>query len=184
MVRPTRGGCTSGYCRGMQDAPRWVCADKQLPSIHGAMAAVSNEIRTRAEGMGIDRTVLELVNLRCSQVNGCAFCLHLHTHLALRGGESPQRIAVLPAWRESGLFSNLEQAALTIAEAVTTVSERHLTEDEYDLLREDLTDEQIALLVYAASMINAFNRVSILSHHPVTYRESFGAPLKKDSHAS
>lgn len=173
-----------GTVRAMEDAPRWVYADKQLPSIHGAMAAVSNEIKTRADAIGIPRTVLELVNLRCSQLNGCAFCLHLHTHLALRGGESPQRIAVLPAWRESGLFTQVEQTALTIAEAVTTVSHSHLTDDEYDLLREDLTDDQLALLVYAASMINAFNRVSILSHHPVTYRETFGTPVKGVTHGS
>lgn len=127
----------------MDDAPRWVYADKQLPAIHGSMAAVSNEIKARADSLGIDRTILELVNLRCSQINGCAFCLHLHTHLALRAGESPQRIAVLSAWLESGLFSRVEQAA-----------------------------------------INAFNRVSILSHHPVTHREHFGAPLKRSTHAS
>lgn len=168
----------------MEDAPRWVYADKQLPMIHGAMAAVSSEIKARADDMGLDRTILELVNLRCSQINGCAFCLHLHTHLALRAGESPQRIAVLPAWRESGLFSRVEQSALTVAESVTEVAERHLSDDEYDLLREDLTDDQLALLIYAASMINAFNRVSILSHHPVTHREHFGAPLKRSTHAS
>jgi AhpD family alkylhydroperoxidase len=120
----------------MHDAPRWVYADKQLPLIHGAMAAVSSEIKALAGDIGIDRIVLELVNLRCSQINGCAFCLHLHTHLALRAGESPQRIAVLSAWRESGMFSSVEQAALAIAEAVTEVAERHLTDDEYDLLRE------------------------------------------------
>jgi AhpD family alkylhydroperoxidase len=164
-------------------ADRWVYADKQLPEIHGAMAAVSREIKQRADELGIDRTVLELVNLRCSQINGCAFCLHLHTHLALRGGESPQRIAVLSAWRESGLFSRVEQAALAVAEAVTRVAERHLSPDEYDLLREDLTDDQLALLVYSASMINAFNRVSILSHHPITYRESFGAPSGREPRA-
>lgn len=168
----------------MTDTPRRVYADKQLPQVHGAMAAVSNEIKARADDLGIDRAILELVNLRCSQINGCAFCLHLHTHLALRAGESPQRIAVLSAWRESGLFSRVEQAALTIAESVTTVSERHLADNEYDLLREDLTDDQLALLVYAASMINAFNRVSILSHHPVSHREHFGAPVKRSNHAS
>ena len=168
----------------MPDTPRWVYADKQLPAIHGAMAAVSTEIKTRADELGIDRTVLELVNLRCSQINGCAFCLHLHTHLALRAGESPQRLAVLSAWRESGLFTRVEQAALTLAEAVTTVADRHLSDDEYDLLREDLTDDQLALLVYAASMINAFNRVSILSHHPVTHRESFGAAPERSAPAS
>lgn len=160
----------------MGEGHRYVYTDKQMPSIHGAMAAVSKEIRARADEHGIDHIVLELVNLRASQLNGCAFCLHLHTHLALRDGESPQRIAVLPAWRESGLFTRVEQAALKIAEAVTLVADRHLSDDEYDLLREDLTDDQLALLVYAASMINAFNRISILSHHPVTYREQFGAP--------
>ncbi|KGN34293.1 carboxymuconolactone decarboxylase [Knoellia sinensis KCTC 19936] len=164
------------------DAPRWVYADKQQPSIHGAMAAVSNEIRVRADAVGISKMVLELVNLRSSQINGCAFCLHLHTHLALRGGESPQRIAVLPAWREADLFTEVERAALTIAEAVTRVSEGHLTDDQYDLLREILTDDQLALLIYAASMINAFNRVSILSHHPVTHRESFGTPVTGGTH--
>lgn len=169
----------------MDDAPRWVYADKQLPAIHGAMANVSTEIRARAADLGIDRAVLELVNLRCSQINGCAFCLHLHTHLALRAGESPQRIAVLPAWRDSGMFTAVEAAALSIAEAVTRVADGHLSDDDYDLLREDLTDDQLALLVYSASMINAFNRVSILSHHPVTHRESFGAPpLRRDTHAS
>lgn len=165
-------------------APRWVYADKQLPTIHGAMARVSTEIRSRAGELGIDLLVLELVNLRCSQINGCAFCLHLHTHLALRAGESPQRIAVLSAWRESGMFSRVEQAALAVAEAVTNVAERHLSDDEYDLLREDLTDDQLALLVYTASMINAFNRVSILSHHPVTHREHFGTPVKGSTHPS
>lgn len=154
---------------------RYVYTDKQQPTVHGAMAAVSTEIRERAAEHGIDHVVLELVNLRASQINGCAFCLHLHTHMALRAGESPQRIAVLPAWRESGLFTRVEAAALRIAEAVTLVADRHVTDDEYDLLREDLTDDQLALLVYAASMINAFNRISILSHHPVTYREEFGA---------
>ena len=168
----------------MPDAPRWVFADKQLPAIHGAMAAVSKEIKAHAESLGIDRSVLELVNLRCSQINGCAFCLHLHTHLALRAGESPQRIAVLSAWQESGLFTRVEEAALTIAEAVTTVADQHLSDDEYDLLREDLTDDQLAVLIYAASMINAFNRVSILSHHPVTHRESFGEPPTGGSRGS
>ncbi|HEX5970136.1 MAG TPA: carboxymuconolactone decarboxylase family protein [Intrasporangium sp.] len=160
----------------MGEGHRYVYTDKQMPTVHGAMAEVSNEIRARAEEHGINRSVLELVNLRASQINGCAFCLHLHTHLALRGGESPQRIAVLTAWRESGLFTRVEQAALKVAEAVTLVADRHLSDDEYDLLREDLNDDQLALLVYAASMINAFNRISILSHHPVTYREQFGSP--------
>src|SRR5690606_11529922 len=80
------------YRHGMGEGHRYVYTDKQMPSIHGAMAAVSKEIRARADEHGIDHIVLELVDLRASQLNGCAFCLHLHTHLALRDGESPQRI--------------------------------------------------------------------------------------------
>ena len=75
---------------------RYVYTDKQMPAVHGAMAQVSNEIRAGAEEHGLDRTVLELVNLRASQINGCAFCLHLHTHLALRGGESPSASPCCP----------------------------------------------------------------------------------------
>lgn len=160
----------------MDDASRWVYVDKQLPSVHTALGAVTTEVRARAAEVGVPKSTLELVNLRCSQLNGCAFCLHLHTHIALRGGESPQRLAVLPAWRESALFTRPEQAALMVAEAVTLVADRHLTDDEYDLLREDLTDDQLSVLIYAATMINAFNRVSVLSHHPVSHRESFGRP--------
>lgn len=102
----------------------------------------------------------------------------------------PAGRGVAPAHRRAtrlarlGLFTRVEQAALTVAESVTTVSQQHLADDEYDLLREDLTDDQLALLIYAASMINAFNRVSILSHHPVTYRESFGAPLRRSTNGS
>lgn len=89
---------------------------------HGAMAAVSNEIKTPADGRGIQRTVLELVNLRVFPDQRLRVLSSPRSHLALRGRESPERIAVLPAWRASGLFTSVEQAALTIAEAVTTVS--------------------------------------------------------------
>ncbi|MCC2592718.1 carboxymuconolactone decarboxylase family protein [Tessaracoccus sp. OS52] len=162
----------------MADAPRWVFIDRQLPTIHSAMTAVATEVRARAAELGIEKSTLELVNLRASQINGCAYCLHLHTHLALRAGESPQRIAVLATWRETDLFNRIEKAALNIAEAVSLVSQLRLTEVEYDSMREDLTDDQLALLIYAATTINAFNRVSILSHHPVVERASFGKPIK------
>lgn len=146
---------------------RRVYIDKQSPSIFRAMAATSAEIRARAEAIGLPRTTIELVNVRVSQVNACVYCLDLHTGLAIEAGESVQRLAVLPGWRETALFTPAERAALTLAEAVTLVAGDHLGADAYDGLREVLTDDELSVLIWAAISINAFNRVSILSGHPV-----------------
>lgn len=96
-----------------------------------------------------------------------AFCLSVHSTALLEAGDTAQRIAVLPAWRETELFSDTERAALEIAEAVTWIADTHLEDEEYALLREHLTDDQLSLLTWAAITINAFNRVSIMSRYPV-----------------
>jgi AhpD family alkylhydroperoxidase len=147
--------------------PARIYLDKQSPSVFRALTGTARELRARAAEAGIDRSVLELVNVRVSQINRCAYCLDRHTRIALDGGETPQRLAVLPAWRETTLFSSLEQAALEIAEAVTLVADAHLDDEAYTLVREHLSDNQLSLLTWAAITINAFNRVSILSGHPV-----------------
>lgn len=113
---------------------------------------------------------MELVNIRVSQLNRCLFCLDLHTRVALEEGESAQRIAVLPVWQEAELFSDVERAALTIAEAVTEVTDHHLTDEQYTAVREHLSDDQVSALVWSAIMINTFNRISILSRHPIKRR--------------
>ncbi|MGP3967293.1 carboxymuconolactone decarboxylase family protein [Streptomyces sp. 6N223] len=149
-----------------------VYLDKQSPSVFAAMSATAAEIRARADDAGLSRVTLELVNVRVSQINACAYCLDLHSRRALAAGETPQRLAVLPAWRETELFTDVERAALEIAEAVTLVAGpgRHLPDADYDRLRQSLTDDQLSLLIWAAIAINAFNRVSILSRHPVPPR--------------
>ncbi len=139
----------------------------QSASVYRAYLDAAAEVRARADDAGLSRTVLELVNLRVSQINGCAFCLNLHSKALLEAGDTVQRIAVLPAWRDTQLFSDTERAALEIAEAVTWISEAHLDDDEYALLREHLTDDQVSLLIWSAITINAFNRVSIMSRYPV-----------------
>jgi AhpD family alkylhydroperoxidase len=148
-----------------------VYLDKQHPSVFAAMNATAAEIRARADDAGLSRATLELVNIRVSQINGCAYCLALHSRRALAGGETPQRLAVLPAWRETELFSEAERAALEIAEATTSIAGsgpgQHLPDDDYARLRQVLTDDQLSLLTWAAIAMNAFNRVSILSRHPV-----------------
>ncbi|WP_078323392.1 carboxymuconolactone decarboxylase family protein [Mycobacteroides salmoniphilum] len=147
-----------------------VYIDKQTPSVYQGLNKTAAELRTRATEAELSRTTLELVNIRVSQLNRCLFCLDLHTRVALEEGESTQRIAVLPVWQEAELFSDVERAALTIAEAVTEVADRHLTDEQYAAAREHLSDDQISVLVWSAIMINTFNRISILSRHPITRR--------------
>ncbi|MGV0749371.1 carboxymuconolactone decarboxylase family protein [Mycolicibacter minnesotensis] len=141
--------------------------NKQSASVYRSYLDAAAEVRARAEEAGLSRTVLELVNLRVSQINGCAFCLNMHSKALLETGDTVQRIAVLPAWRDTQLFSDTERAALEIAEAVTWISDTHLDDVEYSLLREHLTDDQVSLLIWSAITINAFNRVSIMSRYPV-----------------
>lgn len=147
-----------------------VYVDKQTPSVYQELTKAAAELRTRAAEAGLSRTTLELVNIRVSQLNRCLFCLDLHTRIALEEGESTQRIAVLPAWREADLFSDVERAALAIAEAVTEVTGDHLTDEQYAAARAQLSDDQLSALVWSAIMINTFNRISILSRHPIKRR--------------
>ncbi|GLE57849.1 carboxymuconolactone decarboxylase family protein [Mycobacteroides chelonae] len=147
-----------------------VYIDKQTPSVYQGLTKTAAELRAQATEAGLSRTTLELVNIRVSQLNRCLFCLDLHTRVALEEGESAQRIAVLPVWQEAGLFTDVERAALTIAEAVTEVTAGHLTDEQYAAAREHLSDDQVSVLVWSAIMINTFNRISILSRHPIKRR--------------
>lgn len=148
-----------------------IYVDKQQPAIYTALSAASRECRARAADVGLSRATIELLNVRCSQINRCAYCLDLHTKLAIREGVTAQQLGVLPAWRETEVFSPVEQVALEVAEAVTQVATDDLDDEEYDRLRRHVSDDQLAVLIAAASIINAFNRISILSQHPVTHRE-------------
>ncbi|MEW2626149.1 carboxymuconolactone decarboxylase family protein [Streptomyces sp. NPDC048106] len=148
-------------------AGRRVYVDKQSPRAYQALTRTAEEVRAVAADAGLDRRLVELVNLRVSQINGCAYCLSLHTRAALRAGETTQRLGVLPAWRDTELFSPRERAALALAEATTSPADAAAQEDAYDDARRVLTDEEISAVVWVAITINAFNRVSILSKHPV-----------------
>ena len=147
-----------------------VYIDKQTPSVYQGLTKTAAELRAQATEAGLSRTTLELVNIRVSQLNRCLFCLDLHTRVALEEGESAQRIAVLPVWQEAGLFTDVERAALTIAEAVTEVTAGHLTDEQYAAAREHLSDDQVSVLVWSAIIINTYNRISILSRHPIKRR--------------
>ncbi|MFI9364999.1 carboxymuconolactone decarboxylase family protein [Kitasatospora sp. NPDC053057] len=148
-------------------AARRVFIDKQSPKAYKALLAAAEAARAVATDAGLDRRLVELVNLRVSQINGCAYCLNVHTRAALREGETTQRLGVLPAWRDTELFTARERAALALAEATTNPSDAGAQQAAYALAREVLTEEEISAAVWVAITINSFNRVSIMSKHPV-----------------
>lgn len=141
--------------------------DKQTPAIFKSLNAVAIQVRAHATQIGVSRRLLELVNIRVSQLNECAYCLQLHTARALAEGETIHRLSVLPAWRETGLFQEKERAALMLAEGATLVAGERLDAADYGWIQSVLTADELAVLSWAAITINAFNRVSILSQHPV-----------------
>ncbi|MFF3663342.1 carboxymuconolactone decarboxylase family protein [Streptomyces olivochromogenes] len=141
--------------------------DKQSPKAYHALVQTSEAVRATAADAGLDRTVVELINLRVSQINGCAYCLNVHTRAALRAGETAQRLGVLAAWRDTELFTPAERAALALAEATTEPTDAGAQETAWAGARDVLTDDQISAVIWVAITINAFNRVSIMSKHPV-----------------
>jgi AhpD family alkylhydroperoxidase len=144
--------------------------DKADPKSWKALNGFGLKVKAAAEAAGLDRRLLELVSVRISQINGCAYCLDMHTKLAVEAGETEQRLAVLPAWREAGIFSEMEQAALVVAEAATELPDEETRIADLDGARTLLTDGQFSALQWLAIAMNAYNRVSILSRHPVRPR--------------
>ncbi|MFF4730235.1 carboxymuconolactone decarboxylase family protein [Streptomyces mirabilis] len=148
-------------------ATQRIFIDKQSPKAYHALVQTSEAVRATAADAGLDRTVVELINLRVSQINGCAYCLNVHTRAALRAGETTQRLGVLAAWRDAELFTPAERAALALAEATTGPTDAAAQETAWAGARDVLTDDQISAVIWVAITINAFNRVSIMSKHPV-----------------
>lgn len=144
-----------------------VLIDKQSPEVYRAMIEVARAVRKAAQDAGLDRRLVELVNIRVSQINGCAYCLHVHVRDALRAGETAQRLAVLPAWRDTTLFSPREQAALTLAESLTALPDARSQDQDYAEARRHLSPEELSVVSWIAISMNAFNRVSVVSRHRV-----------------
>lgn len=146
--------------------------DKSDAGSWKALNGFSLKVKEAAAAAGLEVKLIELLNIRISQLNGCSFCLDMHTRLALEAGESVQRIAVLTTWRETQLFTDLEAAALSVAEATTTLPDTESRVAELAASRLVLDDAQFSAIQWAAISMNAFNRVSILSQHPVRARKN------------
>lgn len=112
----------------------------------------------------INKTQLELIKIRASQINGCAFCINMHTKDAMAMGESAQRIFLLDAWRETNVFSDEERVILAITEEVTKIHEHGLSDETYKAAKALFTESYIAQVILAIATINVWNRIAISSH--------------------
>jgi AhpD family alkylhydroperoxidase len=129
------------------------------PHTYAAMSRLSNETGT----FGLEPLLLELVRTRASQLNGCAYCLDMHTKDAVARGEDPQRLHVLAAWREAGWYSDRERAALALTEAMTRLEAGGVPDDVFAAAAAVFTEHELAGLIWAVTAINAWNRIAITS---------------------
>lgn len=151
----------------MTPTTKHIFLDKQHPVLWRALNGLGLKLKEAAQEAGIDTRTMELLNVRISQLNGCAYCLDLHVKEAVEAGETHQRLAVLPAWRDTSLFTEKERAALALVETITELPGRNVQEHEEGFARKHLTEEEFSVVSWLAITMNAFNRISITSHHPV-----------------
>ncbi len=133
--------------------------DFRKASPDGARAL--GELHSFLHKCGLERTLLELVKLRASQINGCAHCIDMHTKELRADGESEQRLYLLDAWRESPFYTDRERAALAWTEALTLVTQGHAPADVYEAARAQFSEQELANLTLAIVAINGANRLNI-----------------------
>lgn len=130
---------------------------KAAPEAYTAMSKLEAYVRH----CGLEHPLLELIKIRASQINGCAFCIDMHTKDARAAGETEQRLYALSAWREAPFFTEREGAALAWTEAVTLVSESHVPDEVYEETRKQFNEKELVDLTAAIVTINAWNRLAI-----------------------
>ncbi|HSS96479.1 MAG TPA: carboxymuconolactone decarboxylase family protein [Terriglobales bacterium] len=143
------------------------------PGAYKAMSGLEVYLRH----CGLEESLLHLIKLRTSQINGCAFCLDMHWKDLKAIGESEQRLYSLDAWRETPFYSDRERAALAWTEAITKITEGHVPDAVFEIVRAQFAEKEIADLTVAITTINAWNRISIATRVvPGTYQ----SPKKKE----
>ncbi|MFB6843599.1 carboxymuconolactone decarboxylase family protein [Streptomyces sp. NPDC056373] len=131
------------------------------PDVSAAMGSLHAAAVSAAQDAKLEPELLELVRVRASQINGCAFCLDLHTRDARAQGEEERRLHTLNAWREAPFYTERERAALALTEAVTLVHDGRVPDAVYAEAAAVFDENQIAALIWAATVINAYNRIAI-----------------------
>lgn len=130
---------------------------KAAPDGYKAMAGLQRYVTE----CGLEHSLLELVKLRASQINGCAFCLDMHTKDARAMGETEQRLYLLSAWREAPFYTDRERAALAWTEAVTLVAETGVPDEVYEEARQQFSEKELMDLTWAVVVINGWNRIAV-----------------------
>ena len=142
-------------------------ATKVSPDLYKTMLGLEKYV----EGSGLEQKLLDLVKIRASQINGCAYCIVMHTNDARKHGESDESMHLLNAWHEAPIYSARERAALAWTEAVTKISDHHVPDEVYDEARHHFSEKELVDLTAAVIAINAWNRVAI-AFRPTLERET------------
>ncbi len=129
----------------------------------GAYKAMSR-LESYLSSTELDKGLSELIKVKASQINGCAYCIDMHTELALKHGESPRRLFALNAWRESPLFDEKEKTAFKITEEVTLIANQGLTSETYHAALKHFTENEIAQIIMCVGIINIWNRIAVSTH--------------------
>ncbi|WP_433245995.1 carboxymuconolactone decarboxylase family protein [Streptosporangium sp. CA-135522] len=141
-------------------SPVRLAVDKLAPHINRAMNALDAASRETK----LESSLLELVRARASQLNGCAYCVDLHSRDAIKGGDSEQRLFALPVWRETPFFTERERAALELTEAGTRLTDGPVTDEVYERASAQFDETELAELIWTITVINAWNRLGAIAH--------------------
>jgi AhpD family alkylhydroperoxidase len=143
---------------------------KTEPTAYQALDQFSKTVGSICAANGIDDRLKEIVMIHCSQLNGCAYCTRIHLDRAVKTGLDADTLMQIPTWRESGVFSDRERAALELAEAFTFIHDGGVSDDVYNRVGSVFTEKEYAALSWACVSINAFNRIVIAGRYPVPPR--------------
>ena len=146
----------------MTTPTEYVNVYRAFPAGYKAMSALEDACAASP----LDESLYELVKLRASQINGCAYCIDMHYKDARSDGETEERLYMLPAWREATVYTDAERAALALTEEITLIADGHVPADVEADARTHFDDETYAALVFTIATINAWNRLAITSHSP------------------
>lgn len=134
----------------------WSSFEQAAPEVVSALGMLGRAV----DNSGLDKTLTELIKIRASQLNGCAFCIQYHLNIARRAGLASAKIDLVAAWRDAGIYSERERAALSWTEALTLMSQHHVSDTLYEGVRAIFTQQEIAFLTSAIGAINAWNRIA------------------------
>jgi AhpD family alkylhydroperoxidase len=147
-----------------------------LPDAFKRLVNLHEYVERTAAEEGLDPVLIELVKTRASQINGCAYCADMHARDGARHGETARRLAVLPVWRETELFTTQERAALALTEAISHLSEtRDVPDEVYAEAAEVFSERQLAVVIWAASLIQTFNGINVTGRKPLPEQDWSGS---------